>query len=103
MLALLACLATAPSPSAQGISTSSKVKVATTGNRSELVDTIPITQEAQVSPRVMMSLDARHARRASNGDQLEINAEAEITTDCRSRPLSASASPTTSTRRSARG
>ena len=82
MLALLACLATAPFASAQGASSSSKVKVATTGNRSELVDTIPITKKPQVSPRVIMSLTPDVLGALQTGDQLEISAEAEITTDC---------------------
>src|SRR5687767_4978562 len=81
-LTLLACLATAPFASAQGASSSSKVKVATTGNRSELVDTIPITKKPQVSPRVIMSLTPDVLGALAAGDQLEISAEAEITTDC---------------------
>jgi hypothetical protein len=83
-LVLLACLPVAGSANAQGdTSSSSKVKVATTGNRSELVDTIPITKKPQVSPRVIMSLTPGVLGALQNGDQLEVNTEAEITTDCR--------------------
>jgi hypothetical protein len=82
LAALLACLAVAPAAGAQDAA-ASKVKVATTGNRSELVDTIPITKKPQVSPRVIMSLTPDVLGALQNGDQLEINAEAEITTDCR--------------------
>lgn len=82
LFALLACLAASPGAQAQ-TGTSSKVKVATTGNRSELVDTIPITKKPQVSPRVIMSLGPEALGPLQTGDQLEVNAEAEITTDCR--------------------
>jgi hypothetical protein len=78
---LLACLAAAPGAHAQGAA-ASKVEVATTGNRSELVDTIPVTKKPQVSPRVIMSLTPDVLGSLQNGDQLEVGAEAEITTDC---------------------
>lgn len=79
---VLAFLAVVPTAQAQN-GTSSKVKVATTGNRSELVETIPITKKPLVSPRVVMSLGPDTLGALQNGDQLEVNAEAEITTDCR--------------------
>jgi hypothetical protein len=82
LVALFVALAAAPGASAQDAA-ASKVKVATTGNRSELVDTIPVTKKPQVSPRVIMSLTPDVLGALQNGDQLEINAEAEITTDCR--------------------
>jgi hypothetical protein len=83
-VALLACLAaTAPAGAQDDVAAASKVKTATTGNRSELVDTIPITKRPQVSPRVIMSLTPDVLGALQNGDQLEVNAEAEITTDCR--------------------
>lgn len=81
LLAVLACLALAPAAGAQ-LPSSSKVKVATTGNRSELVDTIPVTKKPQVSPRVIMSLTPGQLGAIQDGDQLEIGSEAEITTDC---------------------
>jgi hypothetical protein len=79
---LLACLALAPAAEAQN-GALSKVKVATTGNRSELVDTIPVTKKPQVSPRAIMSLTPDTLGSLQTGDQLEISAETEITTDCR--------------------
>jgi hypothetical protein len=82
LAALLACLAVAPAAGAQDAAAST-VKVATTGDRSELVETIPITKKPQVSPRVIMSLTPGVLGAIQNGDQLEISAEAEITTDCR--------------------
>jgi len=81
LVALLACLSTAPVAAAQN--GPSKVKVATTGNKSELVDTIPITKKPLVSPRVVMSLGPDSLGALLTGDQLEVSAEAEITTDCR--------------------
>ena len=81
-VALLACLSLAPAAAAQNAA-SSKVKVATTGNHSELVDTVPITKKPLVSPRVVMSLTPDELGPLQGGDQLEVNAEAEITTDCR--------------------
>jgi hypothetical protein len=81
---LLASLALTPAAGAQnGGAALSKVKVATTGNRSELVETIPITKKPQVSPRVIMSLTPGILGPLQNGDELEVNAEAQITTDCR--------------------
>jgi len=82
LVLVLACLAVVPAAQAQNGS-SSKVKVATTGNRSELVETIPITKKPLVSPRVVMSLGPAELGPLQSGDQLEVNAEAEITTDCR--------------------
>ena len=79
---LLACLVLAPVAGAQE-GALSKVKAATTGNRSELVETIPITKKPQVSPRVIMSLTPGTLGSLQTGDQLEISAEVEITTDCR--------------------
>jgi hypothetical protein len=63
--------------------TSSKVQVATTGNSSELVETIPITKRPGVSPRVVMSLVPGELPSLQTGDQLEATAEIEVTTDCR--------------------
>lgn len=79
---LVAGLALAPGAQAQN-GPSSVVNVATTGHRSELVETIPITKKPQVSPRVIMSLTPGALGPLQNGDQLEVSAEAEITTDCR--------------------
>jgi hypothetical protein len=81
-IALLACLAFASGAAGQDAA-SSKVKVATTGDRSELVETVPITKKPLVSPRVVMSLTPGVLGPLQTGDQLEINAEVEITTDCR--------------------
>jgi hypothetical protein len=82
LVTLLACVVLAPAAGAQNDALS-KVKVATTGDKSELVETIPITKKPQVSPRVIMSLTPGALGSLQTGDQLEINAEVEITTDCR--------------------
>jgi hypothetical protein len=62
---------------------SSKVRVATTGNRSELVETMPITKRPAINPRVVMSLVPGNLPTLQTGDQLEVTAEVEVTTDCR--------------------
>jgi hypothetical protein len=68
---------------AQTPGTSSKVQVATTGNSSELVETIPITKRPAINPRVVMSLVPGDLPTLQAGDQLEGTAEVEVTTDCR--------------------
>jgi hypothetical protein len=75
--------ATAPQALAQTSAASSKVQVATTGDKSELVETLPITKQPARSPRVVMSLTPQKLPSLETGDQLEINAEVEVTTDCR--------------------
>ena len=82
LLALALAFAAAPLARAQ-TSTSSKVEVATTGDRSELVETLPITKRAARSPRVVMSLTPQRLPSLQTGDQLEVTAEVEVTTDCR--------------------
>jgi hypothetical protein len=77
-------LAAAPQAAlAQGTDASSKVQVATTGDKSELVDRLPITKRAARTPRVVMSLTPQKMPSLATGDQLEVNAEVEVTTDCR--------------------
>jgi hypothetical protein len=83
LCALALGLAAAPLALAQTSPSSSKVKVATTGNRSELVQTVPITKRPSVSPRVVMSMAPRALPSLQTGDQLEVSAEVEVTTDCR--------------------
>jgi hypothetical protein len=75
-------LVAAPHAFAQA-STSSKVEVATTGDQSELVETLPITKRVARSPRVVMSLTPQKLPSLQTGDQLEVTAEVEVTTDCR--------------------
>ena len=59
-----------------------RVRVSTTGNNSELVDRVPITKNAGVKRRVVMSLgpDRLHTLRAR--DRLRVSAEVQLTVNC---------------------
>jgi hypothetical protein len=56
--------------------------VATTGNRSEIAKTIPITARAGAEPRSVMSLRPRKLPRLRRGDELKLSAEVQVTTTC---------------------
>jgi hypothetical protein len=82
--ALTLGLAAAPQAAlAQGTGSSSKVEVATTGDKSELLETLPITKQPSKSARVVMSMTPNQLPSLQTGDQLEVSAEVEVTTDCR--------------------
>lgn len=59
-----------------------RVLVATTGNDSELVSTLPIQTAAGSTPQVVMSLPATALGPLALGDRLLANSELEVTTDC---------------------
>jgi hypothetical protein len=79
--AVVASLPVIGSAGAQGVS-SNRVLVATTGNDSELVKTVPITRRSATKPRVVMSMGPDLLPSLSGGDRLQVTAEAEVTTDC---------------------
>ena len=64
-----------------------KVKIATTGKKSELITKLPITQTAGTTPMVAMSLGPHGTEPLYRlpdllpGDELLVSAEAEVTTD----------------------
>ncbi len=58
------------------------VQVATTGNNSELVKTLPITSRTGSSPRVVMSMGPRTLPSLAAGDRLEVTAEFQVTDNC---------------------
>jgi hypothetical protein len=58
------------------------VKVATSGNGSELVRTIPIVRDRASGKHVVMSLSPRKLPRLDGGDRLRLSAELETTNDC---------------------
>jgi hypothetical protein len=58
------------------------VTVATTGTRSELLKTIPVTQSPGGEPRVVMSLTPNVLPPLLEGDRLKVSAEVQITADC---------------------
>jgi hypothetical protein len=59
------------------------VRVATTGNDSERVKTVPITRSARARPRSVMSLGPATMPDLERGDLLRVSAELQVTTDCR--------------------
>ena len=61
---------------------SDHVLVATTGNASELRESIPITRTEAKKPRVVMSLRPDQLPSLGSGDRLKATAEVEVTTDC---------------------
>jgi hypothetical protein len=61
---------------------SDHVRVATTGNQSELRESIPITRTEGKKPRVVMSLSPAQLPSLGAGDRLKATAELEVTTDC---------------------
>ena len=70
-----------PSAGAQDGS-SDRVLVGTTGNQSELTETVPISRRAGAKPRVVMSLGPGSLPSLETGDKLQATGELEVTTDC---------------------
>ncbi len=62
-----------------------QVRVATTGNGSELVKTLPITRRPGAEPRVVMSMGPHRLPSLLSGDRLRVTAELQVTGNCRSR------------------
>jgi len=80
VLGLLALSASAlGAPKAQ----ESRVRVVTTGNHSELRETIPITSRTGAQPKVVMSLTPGDLPGLREGDRLRITAELQTTNNCR--------------------
>ncbi len=59
-----------------------RVRVATTGNKSERVKTMPITRVAGAEKRVVMSLGPTRLPDLIRGDRVRITAELGVTTEC---------------------
>lgn len=76
-MALVGASASAATPAS-----ARSVQLATTGNHSELVKTIPITSRAGAARRVVMSLGPKKLPRLRRGDVLKLSAEAQVTTTC---------------------
>lgn len=75
-------LAAAASGSTAAGSAEGSVRVATTGNGSELVKTLPITQKRGAEKRVVMSLRPGSLPGLRKGDRLRLTAEMQITVNC---------------------
>jgi hypothetical protein len=58
------------------------VRVATTGNGSELVKTLPITRKRGAEQRVVMSMRPRTLPSLARGDHLRLTSELQITVNC---------------------
>ncbi|HEX5955132.1 MAG TPA: hypothetical protein VFY37_04280, partial [Solirubrobacterales bacterium] len=58
------------------------VDAATTGMRSELRKTVPITRRPGSAPRIVLSLGAGKIPRLDAGDRLEVSSEVQVTVDC---------------------
>jgi hypothetical protein len=56
--------------------------MATSGNRSELVRTVPITRTRGAAPRSVMSIGPRKLPKLRRGDVLKLSAELQVTTTC---------------------
>lgn len=61
------------------------VRVGTTGNDSELVETLPITRRRGAHQRVVMSLGPPELPDLAAGDRLRVTAEMQVTGNCASR------------------
>ena len=59
-----------------------QVRVATTGNNSELVKTLPITRRAGAEKRVVMSMKPGTLPDLAVGDRLRVTAELQVTNNC---------------------
>jgi hypothetical protein len=82
LAAALTIAAGGTSPAAQAPSAPSAVRAVTTGNRSELVKTIPITRHRRAKPKVAMSLKPRVLGPLERGEQLRLNGEVQVTLTC---------------------
>jgi len=75
-------LAAASTGAVEGAERDPRVRVATTGNRSERVKTLPITRRPGTERRVVMSLGPRRLPDLIRGDRVRITAELGVTTEC---------------------
>ena len=64
---------------------SATVLVSTTGDHSELRQTVPITKRAGKTRRVVMSMGPSRLPSLAAGDRLHFTAELEVSTDCPAR------------------
>jgi hypothetical protein len=72
----------AASAGAHSYSQPDRVRTATTGDHSELVQTLDITATPGASPQVVMSLSSARLRKLQDEDRLNASSELEVTTDC---------------------
>jgi hypothetical protein len=75
-------LAAAAPAQSQPVPGTPEVRVATTGNGSELVKTLPITRRPGEAARVVMSMGPRTLPDLAPGDRVRITAEFQVTGNC---------------------
>src|SRR5262245_10597903 len=80
--ALAGALASVPAGAIDASERDPQVLVATTGNRSERVQTLSITHRPGAERRVVMSLGPRRLPDLVRGDRVRITAELGVTTEC---------------------
>ena len=59
-----------------------KAELKTTGNASELIDSVPITATRNADRRVVISLGPEQLPRLQSGDRLEVGGEVQVSTTC---------------------
>jgi hypothetical protein len=59
-----------------------EVRVATTGNHSEMIRTLPITRKPGSEKRVVMSMSPARLPDVAAGDRLRVTAELQVTNNC---------------------
>jgi hypothetical protein len=82
LLVLFAVLALAPGARAGAADDPVKAELATTGNDSELVESLPIATAAGLKDRVVMSLGPDDLKRIEVGDRMRVSAEVQVSTTC---------------------
>jgi hypothetical protein len=82
-VALMLCLACAGAAGAAGLlPAAEKADLITTGNNSELIDSVPIATAPGLKERVAMTLGPEELPRFRAGDRLRIGAEVQLSTTC---------------------
>jgi hypothetical protein len=81
-LAWLAAIPIAVTGMPAGAIAAPSVRLATTGNDSELVQAVPIERHVRAGRRVVMSLAPKKIPRLEAGDRVRLSAEVEVTTTC---------------------
>jgi hypothetical protein len=79
---VLAALALAASAGAGVLPEPKKAELATTGNDSELVTSVPIATSPGLKDRVVMSLGPEELKRIEVGDRMRVSGEVQVSTTC---------------------
>jgi hypothetical protein len=83
IVALLAVAIPAAAIAAKGVPTGPpSAELATTGNSSELIETVPIAKKRNEQPRVVMSLSPEKLEPIETGDRLRASGEMQVSTTC---------------------